>query len=155
NPRLDLDNGPFRVNSETVPWPAGPGPRRAAVSSFGVGGTNAHVVLEQAPTPQVKAPEDDGPQLLLLSARTEPALEQATANLASSLAQEAPALADVAFPLQHGRHPFAHRRCVVVRDHVEAVRRLREPRSDGVFTGQEGRREVVFLFPGQGAQRPG
>jgi len=164
NPEIDFAGGPFFVNSALADW-VSPGPRRAGVSSFGIGGTNAHVVLEEAP----EAVSDDArrpAQLLLLSARTERALERATANLGERLGQpDAPLLADVAYTLQVGRRGFAHRRALVASDVGGAaatlvVAGLRHP--DGVpaaatlrvLSGyaEEGQRQVVFMFPGGGAQ---
>jgi natural product biosynthesis luciferase-like monooxygenase protein/amino acid adenylation domain-containing protein len=86
NPRLDLANSPFYVNASLQPWQAAQGePRRAGVSSFGTGGTNAHVIVEEAP----ELPSSSDPaspwQLLVLSAKTEAALDRATENLAAHL----------------------------------------------------------------------
>src|SRR6185503_7371215 len=84
NPKIDFANSPFFVNAELADWKEGENPRRAGVSSFGIGGTNAHVVLEESPA--VKAQAESSPfQLLLLSAKTETALDQATKNLAAHL----------------------------------------------------------------------
>lgn len=154
NPRIDFLNSPFYVNVKLQPWAAGSTPRRAGVSSFGVGGTNAHVVLEEAP-PR----EDAGPsrpmQVLTLSAKSADALEQATRNLAVHL-QEHPELplADVAYTLQVGRSPFAHRRALVCGDQQEALAALSSPTGNTVFTGADAAtgHPVAFLFPGQGAQ---
>src|SRR5215831_12959951 len=84
NPRLDLANSPFYVNTKLSQWKNGSFPRRAGVSAFGVGGTNAHVVLEEAPK-TVGSPSRRGSHLILLSGKTESALSQATANLADHL----------------------------------------------------------------------
>jgi acyl transferase domain-containing protein/glutamate-1-semialdehyde aminotransferase len=155
NPKLDLENSPFYVATRLADWPPGGTPRRAGVSSFGVGGTNAHVVLEEAPTPPGPAPARRE-QLLVISARTASALEQATANLARCL-ETSPGLdlADVAFTLQAGRRRFAHRRMLVCRDGAEAITSLRRPEAEHLVSTQCDARAapVVFLFPGQGAQR--
>ena len=82
NPNIDLADSPFYVNTQLSPWKRGATPRRAGVSAFGVGGTNAHVVLEEAPPP-IRPIAADGGHLLVLSARTATALEQATDNLAA------------------------------------------------------------------------
>jgi len=81
NPQLDLENTPFYVNSKLAEWQQGDSPRRAGISSFGVGGTNAHVILEEAPEPPVAENSTRPRQLLLLSAKTETALDSATENL--------------------------------------------------------------------------
>ncbi|HEV2621909.1 MAG TPA: amino acid adenylation domain-containing protein [Frateuria sp.] len=157
NPSFDLATSPFVVNDRLSGWPRGDAPRRAGVSSFGVGGTNAHVVLEEAPVRE--APEKAaGPHLLLLSARTPAALGAAAARLADHLrAQPSTDLADVAWTLAVGRKAFAHRLAVVADDATGAVARLAEAgASEATARGRAAQpREVVFLFPGQGAQYAG
>jgi acyl transferase domain-containing protein len=159
NPRIELESSPFYVVAEPRPWAGDGRPRRAGVSSFGVGGTNAHVVLEEAPEPAAASPSRPW-QLLLLSARTPAALEQATAELALALAEEAaPELPDVAYTLQVGRTLFRQRRAVVVGDRADAVLALQGARPEQLSTAldvQEATaRPVVFLFPGQGTQHAG
>ncbi|HLZ53792.1 MAG TPA: condensation domain-containing protein, partial [Verrucomicrobiae bacterium] len=129
--------------------------RRAGVSSFGIGGTNAHVVLEEAP--EAKVFEASRPaKLLLLSARTATALDQATARLAAHLKQN-PGLnfADVAYTLQVGRHEFAHRRMAVCRDPGDAGTLLETRDAKRVFSRltEAENPPVIFMFPGQGAQQ--
>ncbi|MBP6848147.1 MAG: amino acid adenylation domain-containing protein, partial [Kofleriaceae bacterium] len=114
NPTIDFAASPFRVQHALTPWPASAGPRRAGVSSFGFGGTNAHAIVEEAPPPRPTTPPARPVELLLLSARTAPALTAAGADLAAFLtSDDAPPLADVAHTLQVGRRGFAHRRYVV------------------------------------------
>ena len=79
NPKIDFENSPFFVNTTLRPWPANGEPRRAGVSSFGFGGTNAHVILEEAPAREAPAPSRSQ-QVLVLSARTATALEAAAAS---------------------------------------------------------------------------
>jgi phthiocerol/phenolphthiocerol synthesis type-I polyketide synthase E len=157
NPEIDLENGPFRVNERTRPWTADGHPRRAGVSSFGLGGTNAHVVLEEAPAPP-PAGGVPGWRLLGISAKTRTALEAATDRLADHLERH-PGLGmdDVAYTLEVGRHPFAHRRAVLCGDSEDAVRALRTRAPRQVSTGahEGGSRPVVFMFHGQGAQYVG
>ncbi|MGE0127971.1 MAG: SDR family NAD(P)-dependent oxidoreductase [Blastocatellales bacterium] len=156
NPRIDFKNSPFYVNTKLREWERGETPRRAGVSSFGLGGTNAHVVLEEAPdAPDLADSGESRPwQLLLLSARTNSALESATAQLAEYLNHHTEAdFADVAYTLQVGRKAFGQRRAVICRD-GEAVAALETLDPRRVYTGvQEAKeRPVVFMFPGQGAQ---
>ncbi|HEY6802285.1 MAG TPA: type I polyketide synthase [Pyrinomonadaceae bacterium] len=152
NPQIDFAGSPFYVNATLADWPAGETPRRAGVSSFGIGGTNAHVILEEAPARNNAS--DSRPQhLLTLSAKSNSALEQATANLVAHLRQYPEInLADVAYTLQLGRADFEYRRFVVCRDAEDAVGALQSPE---VRTGSTRRddRPVVFMFPGQGAQQ--
>lgn len=153
NPALNLPESPFSASSGSEPW-LSETPRRAAVSSFGIGGTNAHAILEEAP-PTDLAPADDKDQLLVISARTEAALNEATDRLVGHLETANPTLADAAWTLQIGRKPFAYRRAVVAADNRMAARRLREASRSGAFRHEGGARSVAFLFPGQGSQHPG
>ncbi|WP_437327214.1 amino acid adenylation domain-containing protein [Sorangium sp. So ce381] len=155
NPELHLESSPFFVNAAPLAWKRGARPRRAGVSAFGMGGTNVHVVLEEAP-----ALEPSGPsracQLLVLSARTSEALEGITDRLAGRLRRAADvSLPDVAFTLQQGRTPFAHRRAVVCRDLASAATRLqaRDPVHAFSHVSEARSPKVVFLFPGGGSQR--
>ncbi|WP_084143620.1 hybrid non-ribosomal peptide synthetase/type I polyketide synthase [Methylocapsa acidiphila] len=155
NPHIAFEGGPFYVNKEWRDWPREAWPRRAGVSSFGLGGTNAHVVLEEAP---VAAPEPSlrPSQTLVVSARSEAALEAARKGLAQHLEThpEQP-LADVAYTLQVGRRAFAHRAACVGRDRSELIASLAS--GQGLISGRAGERApaVAFMFPGQGAQYPG
>jgi phthiocerol/phenolphthiocerol synthesis type-I polyketide synthase E len=154
NPELDLANSPFFVNDAPRAWAAGPSRRRAAVSSFGLGGTNAHVILEEAP-PVATAASSRPAHLLQLSARTDTALEKLTANLVAHLESNPSIdLADVAHTLHVGRQAHAHRRIVVCRDTEDAVRALSSLVPDRVFSRVQEpvRRPVTFMFPGQGSQ---
>ncbi|MFE4108593.1 type I polyketide synthase [Almyronema epifaneia] len=155
NPHIDFAQSPFYVNATLKDWLTQKQPRRAGVSSFGIGGTNAHVVLEEAPAPAPSMPARPW-QLVLLSAKTAAALDQAAANLATHLRQHPQAnLADVAYTLQVGRKAFSHRRLVVCRTVDEAIAALTATDSPQKATLASGHREVVFLLPGQGAQYPG
>lgn len=134
NPALDLPRSPFFVNAETTLWP-GSGPRRAGVGAFGIGGTNAHVILEQAPPRAPTGPSRSIP-LLTLSARSEPALHRAAADLAAHLeAHPDLDLADVAHTLRVGRRAFPLRRAVAGRSREEILAALRRP--ERVMVGAE------------------
>ncbi|NAZ37821.1 type I polyketide synthase [Rubellimicrobium sp. CFH 75288] len=156
NPAIPFDETPFRVADRLLPWD-GPEPRRAGVNSLGVGGTNAHLILEEAPPP----PPSEEPAfpfaLLALSARTRPALEAASRRLAAHLrAHPGERLADVAWTLQQGRRAFAHRRVLVAGTHEEAAALLDNPDPRRVWTHEAiPSPEAVFMFPGGGAQYPG
>ncbi|MEZ4403025.1 MAG: amino acid adenylation domain-containing protein [Kofleriaceae bacterium] len=155
NPAIDFAASPFRVQTTRAAWPAGPNPRRAGVSSFGFGGTNAHVVVEEAPPPPPTTPAGRPAELVLVSARTAPALAQASSELAQHLAADgAPPLADVAHTLQVGRRGFAHRRYVVASDAAEAARLLTTPEPAAAGARQLGAElpSLGFLCPGQGSQ---
>jgi phthiocerol/phenolphthiocerol synthesis type-I polyketide synthase E len=148
NPRLEIERSPFYVVGETSEW-SGPLPRRAGVSAFGIGGTNAHAVLEQPPAPAPRKGTPRPEQVVVLSAKTEPALNAARENLAAFLEKHPSTdLADAAFTLQRGRTPFDWRLAIPAASTRDAVEGLRA--AAGVRAG-EGR-PVAFLFPGQGAQ---
>ncbi|HEX2077188.1 MAG TPA: amino acid adenylation domain-containing protein, partial [Longimicrobium sp.] len=156
NPVLGLEGTPFFVNPEAMPWPEIPGPRRAAVSSLGIGGTNAHVIVEEPPAAPARGPGRPLPQLLVLSARTATALEARARGLADHLERHPGAeLADVAHTLRAGRRRLEHRRAVVAGDRAEAVAALRGGGAAASAVDEARDRGVVFLFPGLGSQHAG
>lgn len=153
NPALELPDSPFFIADHKQEWPKQPGPRRAGVSAFGFGGTNVHLVLEQAPASEAAAPARRN-QLLTLSARSATALGKARDRLAEHLeAEPEQGLADIAFTLQAGRRPFPHRLAVVASDHAEAAVALRKQNTERA-TAVTGAGDLVFMFPGQGSQYP-
>lgn len=126
NPALDLESGPLQVAAAPTPWPAIAGPRRAAVSSFGLGGNNSHAVVEQAPVAAPREPMRDAWRLFALSARTETALDQVRERLAAFIETHPEArLDDVAWTLAAGRQAFTCRGYVVARSAPELVAALR------------------------------
>jgi acyl transferase domain-containing protein/glutamate-1-semialdehyde aminotransferase len=150
NPKLALDKSPFFVNTSPLEWAAASVPRRAGISSLGVGGTNAHVVLEESPAMEL-SDAGRGTELLVLSARTSSALDRATKNALDFLESHPDvSLADVAYTLQVGRRRFAYRRALVCRDRDDAVRALRERAGRRVQTGDLASNDtaVAFMFPG-------
>lgn len=156
NPALRLDRTPFYVPTTARPWPRATTPRRAGVSAFGIGGTNAHVVLEEAPTAQRTTPGRPW-QLLLLSARTGKALVDSASNLAEHLGRHDNLdIADVSYTLQAGRRSFPLRRHLVCRDRTEAAAALKTLGQLGVShsTGEVDARQVVFMFPGSASHHP-
>ncbi|MFI0242108.1 SDR family NAD(P)-dependent oxidoreductase [Streptomyces sp. NPDC016845] len=164
-PASDLTSTPFFVPDRSTAWPAGDGPRRAGVSAFGIGGTNAHVVLEEAPRPAGRPDGEHGtpqntafPVALPLSARTSTALDTAAERLAAHLeADPEVPLADVARTLRAGRRRLDHRRVVLARDTAEAVTALRTGGRRDSVRARTDRVDapVAFLLPGQGTQLPG
>jgi acyl transferase domain-containing protein len=154
NPEIDFAKSPFYVNTRLAAWNVDAVPRRAGVSSFGIGGTNAHVIVEEAPAREASG--NSRPySLLLLSAKTRGALDDSTKNLVEHMKQHPHLdLADIAFTLQVGRQAFNHQRMAVCRDIPEAIDVLESLHADRVVTSfqEPGRREIVFLFSGQGSQ---
>ena len=153
NPHIDFSASPFCVNTKLIRWPRGSAPRRAGVSSFGIGGTNAHVIIEEAPR-QSGSSDSGSWQLLPLSAKTETALENMTANLAEHLVKDSRSrIGDVAYTLQVGRKAFRHRRVIVCRNRADVSAALKSE-NRGVLTGtvNNGSGPTIFMFPGQGSQ---
>lgn len=152
NSQIDMENSPFYVNTQLLHWDKNV--RLAGVSSFGIGGTNAHVVLEEAPVFN-RHERADSYQLIVLSARSQSALDKATMNLAEHLKTGAVGhLSDVSYTLQIGRKHFNHRLVAVCRDATDAVVALEgsddERRITGVAESED--RPVAFMFSGQGQQ---
>ncbi len=157
NPKIDFASSPFYVVSKPTEWKTNDAPRRAGVSAFGVGGTNAHVVLEEAPAIEPSG-SSRGTHLLKLSAKTPAALDRATAQLAAHLKTHLELnLADVAYTLEVGRRILPQRRVVVCHDTLDAAAQLEKPDPKRVFIGRQVREDapVVFMFPGQGSQYVG
>ncbi|MFI8455347.1 type I polyketide synthase [Kitasatospora sp. NPDC085464] len=161
-PHVDWTAGAAELLGEARAWPANAWPRRAAVSSFGVSGTNAHVVLEAAP-PEPLEVGDPVPGAVLpwtLSAHGETALRAQAGRLATHLRTRGPLdPADVAYSLATGRTAMAHRAVIVSADPEERLRALDALAAGGggtsVVTGVVGKGATAFLFSGQGAQRLG
>lgn len=157
NPQIDFANSPFYVNTKLSEWQKGASPRRAGVTSLGMGGTNAHVILEEAPDLETQQREKQKRKhhLLVLSAKTKSALENATFNLVNHLKQNSQInLADVAYTLQLGRKEFNHRRILICKDIDDAINALSQQDSQRVLTHYQEpcQQSIAFMFPGQGAQ---
>ena len=159
NPKIDFAQSPFYVNTELKEWKTPGYPRRAGVSSFGIGGTNAHVVLEEAislyPSSKNGEKQKNEDCLLVISAKTESALDTATNNLVEHLNNHPELdLADVAHTLQVGRAEFNYRRMVVGKDLEDVAIALQTKNPERVLTyyPQQERQSLVFMFSGQGSQ---
>lgn len=149
NPRIDFANSPFAPAAETCDWLRNDIPRIAGVSAFGVGGTNAHVVMEESPDP-LPTTEGRSQSILALSAKSTSALTTMAERLANHLEAENHELADVAFTLATGRGEFSKRTKITASTAKEAITKLREIIK--VTDTPKSLPRVVFLFPGQGAQ---
>ncbi|MDK3019170.1 type I polyketide synthase [Pseudodonghicola flavimaris] len=158
NPAIDFDHSPFTVADRLTPWKSHKGPRRAGVNALGVGGTNAHAILEEAPEREASEESEFPFQILCLSGRTRAALDANSRALAAHLrANPDLPLADVAFTLKEGRRGFDKRRVLVAENAEEAARLLEEADPRKVFTHDRlgARPDLVFMFPGGGAQYAG
>jgi amino acid adenylation domain-containing protein len=164
NPEIAFDQSPFFVNTRLRPWPLTDGKRIAGVSSFGIGGTNAHVILACAPVVAVAEAQDGGRgvELLTLSARSEAALRAMSGNYAAFLrARPALDLSAVCYTANVGRSAFEQRAAWVVRDRESLVKQLEEFGGGGALPGlrrgvyRNRRPRVAMLFTGQGSQYAG
>jgi amino acid adenylation domain-containing protein len=155
--KIDFEQSPFYVNTRLREWKTNGNPIRAGVSSFGIGGTNAHVILEEPPEGDRRHANHENAtwHLLLLSAKTETALESKTRELIEYLRKNSGiSLSDVAYTLQTGRRILNHRRMLVCSNLSEAKERFGNPESRKVktYSSKEDNRTIVFIYSGLGAQ---
>jgi len=167
NPHISLDGSPLAFPTERHPWQRGERPRLAGVSSFGFGGTNAHVVLSEAPAPDgLLAPVENQVErpahALALSARSKPALQRLARGYADHLRNGTGPLANICFTANAGRSHFDHRLAIAA-DSVGSMREQLEAFAAGEPSGSlangrvppNNQPSIAFLFTGQGAQYPG
>ncbi len=158
NPQIPFDRSPFFVNARLREWTLPPGVdvRRAGINALGVGGTNAHVILEEAPI-VAPAPVAHPAHLLAWSGRNEQVLDKMIARFAAHL-REHPQLdlAAAEFTLRAGRHAFKNRRVIAVRDVADALATLEARDAKRLFTGRaaDPAPTLVYMFPGGGVQYP-
>lgn len=155
NPAIGFEKTPFYVSNNTRDWEAGATPRRAGVNSLGIGGTNVHVILEEAPE-LTRPNSEQSVYVVPLSAGSDAALQDKCASLADFITRHpSTALCDIAFTHQRGRLAMASRRALVVADRDELLSQLRaapvEPELGLSKTGGP----IVFMFTGQGSQYAG
>nr|WP_086859593.1 type I polyketide synthase [Streptomyces milbemycinicus] len=162
SPEVDWSAGTVRLLNEPVEWHGNGRPRRVAVSSFGISGTNAHVILEEAPAQEpAEEPREEQPVLVtdtvpwVVSGKSEAGLRGQAGRLAA-LAGEG-SLADVGWSLVASRAVLEHRSVVLAGDRDAAVSGLGAvaegvPAAGVVSGAADVRGRVVFVFPGQGSQ---
>lgn len=154
NPAIDFANSPFKVAQDAIAWPRTSTPRIAGVSSFGVGGTNAHVIVAEPPV-MAASGASRSKQVFFLSAKSKTSLDAMTENFRQWLAAHPDAsLADAAYTLQVGRRSFKHRRLIVGGGHGEVIDAITNKDAQLIGTRElhEAAPGVVFMFPGQGSQ---
>ncbi|MFE0152153.1 SDR family NAD(P)-dependent oxidoreductase [Nonomuraea sp. NPDC059007] len=156
NPEIDFDSSPFRVTAENTPWPReAERARIAGISSLGMGGTNAHVILTEAPVPAPRKQRARRWQILPVSAKSAAAAENSCARLAERLRDNDVDLGDVAYTLQLGRRVFNHRKIVIADSTGEAASRLADPAGSLGRNDATVGRKAGFLIAGVGEQYPG
>ena len=155
NPEIDFEHSALRVCTRLEPWEVAAGHKRcAAVSSFGISGTNAHVVIEEAPERAAAAAPRRGEHLVVLSARSDEALRRQAAQLVAHCRSHDLRCADVSYTLLAGRRHFAHRLACVARDVDELAGALESWLEQGsaprVWSGIADERDAALVLPGAG-----
>lgn len=154
NSAIDFANSPFYVNTHCQEWKKNKISRRAGISSFGVGGTNAHLILEEATSSVPQAGKSQ--ELLIFSAKSTAALTALRQNFLKYLLQyPSTNLSDIAFTLQQGREEFSHRLMLVCDNVATAINTLQNADNKNLLThtlSEETVPDIVFMFSGQGAQ---
>ncbi len=155
NPTIDFARSPFYVNDKLKAWKAGDEPRRAAVNSLGVGGTNAFVILEEPPEAEASGAYERSNYLLSFSAKSRKSLDAYGEKFAQFLKDNPDInMADAAYTLFEGRESFEHRRVMAVHSREEAIEVIEKNDQRRVYThsADDVEKSVVFMFPGGGAQ---
>jgi len=154
NPLCEFENSPFFVNKKAIDWIPSGVSRRAAVSSFGMGGTNAHIILEEAPRRERSGLSRPW-NMLSLSGKTAQALDRLKDNLRADLqGNMQQSIADIAFTLNLGRHHFNHNFIVLCRDTQDGYEKISMGHNEQSFGAiwDNTERQITFMFSGQGTQ---
>jgi acyl transferase domain-containing protein/acyl-CoA synthetase (AMP-forming)/AMP-acid ligase II/alpha-beta hydrolase superfamily lysophospholipase len=156
NPLIQLDNSPFAIPTTAQPWRKGNKPRFAGVSSFGFGGTNAHIILGEGQSPELETTQIERPiQILALSAKSEEALRQLCGSYQDYLARNPQInLKDLCYTANTGRSHFNHRLALIGSSVATIAQALAEAREIPQPKVQNSK-SLAFLFTGQGSQYPG
>lgn len=150
NPKLNLEESGFKVCERLTEWKSPGGPRRGAVSSFGIGGTNAHVILEEAPVIVPEAKNDET-ALLTLSAKTEDALKEYLRDMSQTLQESSENEGNIAWTMQVGRNAFDYRKVFVGCRKEEWRKGIESVLEHAAFEPSLDSPQVAFVFPGQGS----
>src|SRR5262249_24413255 len=156
NPHIQIDERVIQIPREKRAWNKQEGHRRyASVSSFGFSGTNAHVILEEAPTVTRIVNTVERPlHLLKLSAKTEKALQKLVERYQVYLREQSAQLADIAYTANGGRSHFTHRLSVIAKDNTDLAKQL-ESKAYQKGVVSHTKPKIAFLFTGQGSQYVG
>ncbi|HEY6807133.1 MAG TPA: amino acid adenylation domain-containing protein [Pyrinomonadaceae bacterium] len=153
NPFIDFKNSPVFVNTQLRDWdvPKPAGVRRAGISSFGLSGTNVHLVVEEAPPAPAATEDRNAPTLITLSAKTPEALQRYFAKLVAFLESTDQRLSDIAYTLNHGRNDYQYRFAGVVNSRDELRNLLKQQLAQPVRYSKPDKVEpsLVFLLPGE------
>ena len=154
NPAIDFEKSPFYVNTQCKNWYAEEGSRRAGISSFGVGGTNVHAIVGEAPVRQAHPAQGPHNQLLTYTAKGSKALQQVAGRLAEHLKSNPQVrFSDVAYTHNLGRHAHHTRSYIYATSNEDAIAQLEQAvENENLGTRMKETLPVVFMFPGQGSQ---
>ncbi|HZH74360.1 MAG TPA: amino acid adenylation domain-containing protein [Mariniphaga sp.] len=156
NTELNIENSPFFIPESPLDWPQKDYPRRAGVSSYGIGGTNVHVILQEPPS--AKHIESSRIfHIIPISAKSDIALEEYTSKASSFLSNTSSCCADIAYTMQNGRKEFPYRRTIICSNNEDGVTVINKKINGKFFSGnaQQNNNPVVFMFTGQGSQYSG
>lgn len=154
NPELNLENSPFKISAEPLAWQRNSLPRIAGVSSFGIGGTNAHLIVQESPKYAAKNDHSSRKSLLLFSTKSVSTLHAAAKNLIAFLeANTQYALTDIAYTSQVGRKGFDYRGMVVCSSPKDAIEKIEQLiNTDSLRMPCKPVQDFIWVFPGQGSQ---
>jgi myxalamid-type polyketide synthase MxaB len=156
NPLMDWDNLPFQVPLEATPWQSTHSSRIAGISGFGMGGTNAHAILQQAPSRPTRSDansQERSAHLLLLSGQTEAALTEQITQYADYCATHPDiSLADMCYTASVGRRHYTYRKAVLAQDMAELTEKLYAAKDNSYSSCVSTPPQIAFLFTGQGSQ---
>lgn len=158
NPEMELGDSPFSINDKLIDWEPINSKRLAGITALGAGGTNAHMIVAEAPAGEASSISQRRQQVIVLSAKTSSALTAASRNLANSIRDQAELnVADMAYTLQVGRRAYAHRKVLVVDDREDAIAKLESLSEKHVFESEtkDQDKPLIMMFPGGGAQYAG
>lgn len=155
NPEIDFTNTPFYVNTKVKDWKRGGSPRRAGLSAFGLGGSNAHMILEEAPE-RKKTEETKRYHVFMLSAKNEEVLKEYELKIADYMQKKTEAsLEDIARTLQEGRMQFPYRCAVVAQNAEELIKGFYTKKTNYVSGNKQDTEKYVLMFPGIGEEYEG
>ncbi|NOU17173.1 MAG: amino acid adenylation domain-containing protein [Bacteroidales bacterium] len=153
NPKIDIDNSPFYVNTKIKPWTEEV--LRAGVSSFGIGGTNAHLIIEEAPVKE-KSENNNEWKIINISANSEKSYKELLSKHVNFLKQNSEInLSEVSYTLLEGRRELKFRNSFICKDIQECIDNLTSDKAEKFTIVEKNKEDIVFVFPGQGSQYVG